>query len=96
MLYTLMSRCCSTIHGKARLLTKISRASVSSSNEEHYKRDIISRTKVIVDEKECNSICQAILQDKRAIGVDMEGVTLSRLGLLQMRTEDGNIYLIRS
>ena len=58
--------------------------------------DLLSRTKIITDEKECSEVISHMLHRKAPIAVDTEGVQLPTLGLIQVRTEDRNVYLFRT
>ncbi len=56
----------------------------------------MSRTKIVTDTDECLELSRKMLRLGSPIGVDFEGVQLVRLGLVQVRTMEGDIYLFRT
>jgi hypothetical protein len=59
-------------------------------------KEILYRTNIIDDEQESIKIIDKILKMKKPIGIDMEGHHFSRVQLVQIKTDDGKIYLLRT
>ncbi len=73
-----------------------SSSSASSADPCVFKSDVLSRTRVVTSESECREVSDRLLRERRPIAVDMEGVQLDRLGMVQVRTAGGQIYLFRT
>lgn len=59
-------------------------------------QDILSRTKVITCEKECDKIVTEIMRKGDPVAVDMEGVQEGVTGMIQVCDSDRNISLFRT
>ena len=68
---------------------------------EHYMREssvqnVLQRTRIIEDERESADIVNQIRNFGQPIGVDMEGHHGKTVGLVQVKSSDGAIYLFRT
>lgn len=63
--------------------------------DEEHKRSIMSKVTTVTSDEESAQIVDHILKLKSPIGVDVEGTHLPHLGLVQVKTVEGNIYLFR-
>jgi len=64
--------------------------------ETDKSKDILSRTRVVVCDKECETIVDRIIEKGEPVGVDMEGIGQGTVGLIQVCDTDRNIYLFRT
>lgn len=55
----------------------------------------MSKVTTVTSDEESAQIVDHILKLKSPIGVDVEGTHLPHLGLVQVKTVEGNIYLFR-
>ena len=60
------------------------------------KDEIMSRVKIVENEVDSAEIVERIFRARMPIGVDMEGIQLPKLGLVQVKAPDKNIYLFRT
>ena len=56
----------------------------------------MSVAQIVEDEAPCAAIVEELLRDGEPIGVDMEGLNLSPIGLIQVRQRRGPAYLFRT
>ena len=63
--------------------------------DEEHKRSVMSKVTTVTKDEDSAEIVDHILKLKSPIGVDVEGTHLPHLGLVQVKTVEGNIYLFR-
>ena len=59
-------------------------------------KDVLSRTTVITDAGESARALTQMIDRKEPVAVDMEGITFANLGMIQLKSSDGHIYLLRT
>jgi hypothetical protein len=93
-----LTRCPGSKSSRRYLTTPISYARVRNEDEKTkaFRSKILSLVQVVTDERESADIVEKMLYDRDPIAVDMEGVGDSPVGLVQIRTREGQIYLFRT
>lgn len=67
-------------------------------SEENREDEVLARTKSVKEITESQNIIKPLIETKEKIliGVDLEGIHLDQIALVQVKLVDGSIYLFRT
>ena len=77
-------------------LRALQRPLSDSSSPAQHRDDVLNRVEIVTDPDRSAEICRHYAQQCDALAMDMEGNTLPKLGLLQVKDRSGQIKLFRT